>query len=152
MINIDFVSTGEKKQILKILEEEYGISKFNYLIMKSGKEKLRIFSGILSREELLSLARNINIDLIGLYFGFYKDNELRLSVDACNLLKPTKNILEINDEDENKWMRGEDLVPVNVEKIKKGFVIIKNKENFLGTGKLTETKILNFLPKERRRK
>ena len=151
-MNIEFVSTGERKQILKILEEEYGISDFNYLIIRSGKEKLRICSGILSREELISLSRILNIDLVGLYFGFYKDNELRLSIDACNLLKPSKNILEISDEAAEKWMKGEDLMITGIEKLKKGFIFIKNSGNFLGTGKLTETKILNFLPKERRRK
>lgn len=152
-MSIEFVSTGERKEILKILKEEYGISEFNYLIVKSGKEKLRIFSGILSREEIITLSRILHIDSIGVYFGFYKDNEVRLSMDACHLLHPTKNVLEISDGEADKWMKGHDLEITEkekIEKIKKGFIIIKNQGNFLGAGKLTETKILNFVPKERR--
>lgn len=154
-MNIEFASTGERKEILKLLKEEYGILKFNYLIAKSGKEKLRIFSGILSREEIITLSRILHIDSIGLYFGFFKDGELRLSMDACHLLQPEKNVLEISDSEAEIWMKGQDLEvseKERVEKIKKGFIIIKNQGNFLGAGKLTETKILNFVPEERRRK
>ena len=35
----------EKKGILNKLNEQYGISKIPYLILKFGKEKLRIYSG-----------------------------------------------------------------------------------------------------------
>ena len=34
----------------------------------------------------------------------------------------------------------------------KGFVIIKHKKDFLGSGKASENKIGNFIPKERRLK
>ena len=46
-------------------------------------------------------------------------------------------------------MKGQDL---QLSTDLKGFVIIKNKDNFLGCGKVAENKILNFIPKERRTK
>lgn len=36
------------------------------------------------------------------------------------------------------------------QKIKKGFIIIKNNQDFLGSGKASEEKIGNFIPKSRR--
>ncbi|MBI5148768.1 hypothetical protein HZA33_03750, partial [Candidatus Pacearchaeota archaeon] len=146
-MKIEFVSSGEKKELQKLLKENYGIEKVNLLLLRSGKEKLRAYSGILSRAELIELSRILNIELIGTYFGFYKDRELRLSVDACHLLHPTKNIIEISNEDAAKWMKGYDIYIENIREIEaeKGYVIIKNSGNIIGVGKLTEAKILNFL-------
>ena len=44
-------------------------------------------------------------------------------------------------------MKGEDL---NIEGDYSGFVIIKNKNDFLGTGKYKDGIILNYVGKERR--
>ena len=46
-------------------------------------------------------------------------------------------------------MKGSEL---NLKSGMKGFVIIKYKNEFLGTGKASEEKISNFIPKNRRLK
>ena len=138
----------EKAQIIEELEN-YGIEQPNYLFLETGREKIRGYSGNLSRDELANLERNLRVEIIGLFL-FRKEKEgLRLSLDACHLLKPKNKILEINNEQAELWMKGQDL---QLSTDLKGFVIIKNKDNFLGCGKVAENKILNFIPKERRTK
>ena len=61
----------------------------------------------------------------------------------------TKNIFDLNDEQAEQWMKGQEL---NIESGKKGFVVMKYREDFLGTGKASAEKISNFIPKARRLK
>ena len=56
---------------------------------------------------------------------------------------------EFNEKQAEEWMMGQDL---NITTGKKGFFVIKFKEDFLGTGKISENKISNFIPKSRRLK
>lgn len=58
-----------------------------------------------------------------------------------------KNVVEISDENVKKWLFGND---IKVETECRGFVIVKNKNDFLGTGKVRGNEILNFVPKIRR--
>lgn len=136
----------EKKRITEQLEE-FGIEKPNYLFIETGREKIRGYSGNLSIEEINKLARETRLEIIGIYLFKRDRDKIRLSLDACHLLKPTKRIIEISDEQAKLWMKGQDII---VETDLKGFVIIKHKDNFLGSGKVAEGRILNYLPKERR--
>lgn len=144
------IFAGEKKKILSQLSEQYGISKLPYLIMQFGKEKLRMYSGNLSSTELNILDVNLRIETIGLYFAKQEDDGIRLTLDGIQILKDqiTKNILELNNEQTEEWLRGNDLI-IETER---GYKILKNKDEFLGCGKSTGEKITNFVPKERRLK
>jgi NOL1/NOP2/fmu family ribosome biogenesis protein len=70
-------------------------------------------------------------------------------MEATQLLKNqiTKNIFELNEEQMNEWMKGNEL---NIQTGKKGFLAMKYQNDFLGCGKASENKISNFVPKERR--
>ena len=59
----------------------------------------------------------------------------------------TKNIFSLNSEQAEQWMKGHEL---QIKTGMKGFVAIKYEEDFLGTGKASENKIGNFIPKNRR--
>ena len=52
-----------------------------------------------------------------------------------------------DDKQAKKWMSGEDF---EVENKLHGFIIIKNKDDFLGCGRVVNGKLLNYVPKERR--
>ena len=142
------IKSSEKKKILKQLNEQFGIKKLPYLLLRFGKEKIRAYSGSLSTEELNILDKNIRIENIGLYFAKQEKQEIRLTLDGVQILKPqiTKNILEINDKQAKEWMRGDDLI-IQTDKT---FKILKNNNEFIGCGKSTGEKITNFVPKERR--
>jgi len=142
------IKSSEKKKILAQLQEQYGIAKLPYLLLRFGKEKIRLYSGNLSSEELNILDKNLRIENAGLYFSKQHQDKIRLSLDALHLLKNqiTKNILELTDKQAEQWFKGEDLqIQTN-----RNFKILKNKEDIIGCGKSTGEKITNFMPKERR--
>ncbi len=148
-MNARFIKSPEKRRIVKQLNEQFGIEKLPYLLLETGKEKIRFFSGNLSKEEIIKLSSVINIELIGIY-AIRKERNFRLSIDAIHLLKSqiSKNIFEITDSQLQDWIRGRDLY---VE-APQGTLIIKNKQDFIGSGISTGLKILNHIPKDRRLK
>lgn len=142
------LKSTHKKKILKQLKEQFGIKKLPYLLIKFGKEKIKLYSGSLSKQELHLLNKNLRIENIGLYSIKQEKDSLRLTLDGIQILKSqiNKNILEINDKQAEEWLRGDDLLI----QTKKNFVVLKNQNEFLGCGKSTGEKITNFVPKERR--
>jgi len=141
----------EKQEIKNKLNSQFGIEKINGIINKKGKERLFLFQGSFTAKEILDLERTIPIERIGIYFAKEVENELRLSIDGINIFKEqiTKNIIEIPDNLIQDWMQGNEIyLETNI----KGFCIIKNKQNFLGTGKSNNNRITNFIPKNRRLK
>lgn len=143
------LTSTDKKKIIEQLKDQFGISELPYLLIQFGQEKIRAYSGILSKEELYYLDREIRIENIGLYFAKYENNnEIRLTLDGVQLLKNqiTKNIVELNDRQANEWLMGNDLdIQTNP-----GWKILKHNNELLGCGKSTGERITNFMPKERR--
>lgn len=142
------IRSTPKKKILAQLNEQFGITKLPYLLLRFGKEKLRAYSGNLSAEELNKLDSELRIENIGLYFVKEQIDGLRLTFDGIQLFKNqiTKNILDLNDKQANEWLRGQDL---NIQ-TDRAFKILKHKNEFIGCGKSTGERITNFVPKERR--
>jgi NOL1/NOP2/fmu family ribosome biogenesis protein len=85
------------------------------------------------------------------YFAKEQNGEIRLSLEGVHLLKDqiTKGIFELDEKQADEWMHGSEL---NIETGKKQFLVMKHKDYFLGTGKASEKKISNFIPKNRRLK
>jgi len=146
----EFIKTPEKRRIIEELKEQFGIEDLPYLLIQTGKEKIRAFSGSLSKEDIVSLGKIANVEIVGLYIASSRDSEIRLSMDGLHLLKEqiSKKILEINDEQLQLWLRGSDL-PIQAEK---GTLAIKYKGDFIGCGKSNGQTIFNYVPKERRLK
>ena len=155
-MNVNFIKSPEKKKIVEELGNQFGISEVSYLLLETGKEKIRGFSGSLTKEELIDLSHDINIELLGTYI-IKREHDLRLSFDAAHLFKSqiTKNIFEITDEQFELWRRGHDLIMSEEVKkpgflLPKGTLVISYKGDFLGCGKSNGDKISNYIPKERR--
>lgn len=150
-MNIRFIKSREKKKITQYLQNQFGITNLPYLLIESGKERIRAFSGHLSKEEILYLNKLTNIELVGIYFiKKESQEEMRLTLDATHLLKDqiTKNIIELTESQMLDWLRGHDL-HIQYEK---GSFIIKYPPYLIGYGKSIGNKILNFIPKNRRLK
>ena len=143
----------ETQEILSKLNNQFGIQKLpeNSVLIKIGKEKIFLFNGNFSEEQIKNLEKITFIERIGIYFAkvFSPTNEIKLSIEGTQILKNqiAKNIFEINNEQLENWMRGEEL---NIQTGLKGIVVIKYKDNLLGCGKASENKIGNFMPKSRR--
>jgi len=146
-MRIDFIKSSEKRRIVEALNQQFGIESLPYLLIQSGKEKLRAYSGHLSKDEILSLSEIAYIDSIGIYL-IRMEFSARLSFDATHLLASQlkKNIIEINESQAKEWLRGFDL---GIQK-PSGTYIVKFENDFLGCGKSNGEKIINHVPKERR--
>jgi NOL1/NOP2/fmu family ribosome biogenesis protein len=151
MIPIKFFNKSEKEKLLKKLNEQFGINEIPWEIAKLGKERIIVFSEGISEKEILEFDKFARIEGIGLYFGKEQNGEIRLSIEGCHLLKNqiSKNIFELNEKQAKQWMLGQEL---EIKTGKRGFLIMKFKDDLLGTGKASENKISNFVPKNRRLK
>ena len=140
--------SSKKKKILTQLNNQYGITKLPYLLLQFGKEKIRLYSGSLSKEELITLDKKLKVENIGLYFAKQEKEEIRLTLDGLQLLKSQiiKNTLSLNNQQAEDWLKGNDLDI----KSDRTFKILKHNKEFIGCGKSTGEKITNFVPKERR--
>jgi len=150
-MSIKIFNEKEKKEIEKKLKDQFGIKKINGTFVQIGQERIFLFLGSLNEKEIKELETTIPIERVGVYFAKIKDNEIRLSIEGTHLLKDqiNKNIFEINNEQRDQWMHGSEL---NITTGKKEFVIMKNNNDLLGTGKASAEKITNFIPKSRRLK
>ena len=146
-MNLHFIKSNEKRKIIDQLGKQFGVEDFPHLLIESGKEKIRAFSGSLSKDEIAKLSQIANIELIGLYF-IKREDYYRLSLDAIHLLKSqiNKNIADISEEQFNKWIRGNDL-ELNLPA---GIYIVRYKEDFIGCGKSNGAILFNYVPKDRR--
>lgn len=160
-MKIDILSRGKKKKIVENLGYT-GIGKIDEMLIRSGKEKIRAFSGDLTREEIMDIWHLLPIEGIGLYV--VKDimnrngkHEVRLTLDGMHVWKEQLKgrVLDLSEEQEVDWFLGRDIeLSYEQSRIGEGFVLVRSGEDFVGVGKVGgDGKLLfGFLPKERRRK
>ena len=162
-MKIDPLNKTKKKNFLAELSY-LGQLKTKALLIKTGKEKVRAYTGSLSTEEIWNFWRTFAVEGIGVYVG--KENvdkhgvkEIRLSLDGLDFFKEqiASGILVLDEEQEREWFLGKD-VEVGGKQIEniENFVAVKSGESgdFIGFGKLNKEKtvVYGYLPKERRRK
>jgi len=148
---IKILNQHEKRQIEKKLNEQFGIENVPGLIVRRGEERLFLFSGNFSEKDIKQLEKCTFIERTGVYFARLIGDDLRLSIEGSQILKGqiTKNIFELDSSQAEEWMKGRELL---IKTGKHGFLIMRHGEDFLGTGKASEEKIGNFIPKNRRLK
>lgn len=152
-MKVNFIKSKERRKILDQLNEAFGVKEMPYLLIEAGKEKIRGFSGNITKEEITELSEIARVEIIGLYL-FRKEGkedgnkELRLGLDGSHIFSKEidKNVVEISDEELQKWLRGNDLE----KKEDYGMKVVMNKGDFFGCTKSTGEKLVNFMPKERR--
>ena len=142
---------AEKKKIIEKLSY-YGITDIPHLLLRFGKEKIRGYSGDLSIGDIALIDKTARIEIMGLYLFHEYATEMRLSLDALHIFKRqiTKNIIELTDKQAEQWFRGQDISNEDWKKENRGFKVLKHKDDFIGCGKLTEDRLVNYMPKERR--
>jgi NOL1/NOP2/fmu family ribosome biogenesis protein len=144
--NLSALSGRDLKPILAIMKEQWDADiDFPWAWYQSAKNDLFVVSKDITKID----AQKLRINSVGLYMGEIKHSEIRLSIEGSQLIGPfaKKNVVELDAKELREWLRGTDLEkPVKEE----GFVIIKSGDDYIGTGKVKEGKILNFVPKARR--
>ncbi len=145
--SLKVLSSKDKKLLLALIKKQWSADfKPELAFFRNEKQKIYAVHKDIAKIDL-SGAR---INTVGMYFGEQKKGELRLSIEGSQLIGPIakKNVIELDKEEVLDWLRGEDL---QKEGDWSGFVIVKHKDDFMGTGKYTQDKrILNFVPKARR--
>ncbi len=151
MIEWRFLNSQEKKKIEATLKGEFGIKKIPGELISAGSEKLFLFSGDASESDVKEFIEISPVDRVGIYFAKVFDDGIRLSVDGVQIMKDqiSRNIVELDEEQAEIWMQGSELL---LKTGKKGYVVMKYKNDFLGCGKASAEKITNFIPKNRRLK
>jgi len=145
MPQLQILNSKEIKEILKLIEKQWSAKlKPDYTFLKNNKNRIFIINRDVSKIDFSKL----RINSIGMYFCDL-ENGIRLSIEGSQIVGPkaAKNIVEINESQTRQWLKGEDL---EVNGNYSGFVIIKHNDDFLGTGKFKEDKILNYVNKSRR--
>ncbi|MBS3094555.1 hypothetical protein J4474_02720 [Candidatus Pacearchaeota archaeon] len=154
---ITFLNKKENQEILEKLKEQFGIQKIPGILTKRNEDRLFLVTGDITENQIKELEKITFIERVGFYFAKREHNkegkeEIRLSIEGSQILSDqiTKNIFELeNSEQMEQWMSGQELL---IKTGKREFLVMKYKGNFLGTGKASENKISNFIPKNRRLK
>ena len=161
-MKIQIMDKAKKKKFIAGLTD-LGMSKIPELLIRSGKERIRAYSGDLSTEQIMEIWRLLPIEGIGLYVGKDMVNrngvrEIRLSLDGMHTWKEqlTKNIFVLSDKQEEDWFLGKNIELDEECNLKGKFVSIKSSDgkDFIGIAKIGNDgkTLFSFLPKERRRK
>jgi len=169
-MRIEVLSRAKKKKFVEGLSG-LGIRKIPQMLVRSGKERIRAFSGDLDKSEIMDIWHLLPIEGVGLYVG--KDmvkrsggREVRLALDGMHVWKEQldSRILELDEDapnghdpagpQEKEWFLGRDIELLESQKVEEGFVSVKAGEDFVGVGKVNVNgdRLFGFLPKERRRK
>jgi len=165
-MKIQIMDRAKKKKFIAEIAD-LGMKKIPEMLVKSGKERVRAFSGDLNKDDIYDIWRMLPIEGIGLYVGKDMMNrngvrEVRLSLDGMHVWKDqlTEKNFVLTEEQEEEWFKGNN-IELTEEQVKKfggvkGFVAVKSSDSkdFVGNGKLGDggSTLFGFLPKERRRK
>jgi NOL1/NOP2/fmu family ribosome biogenesis protein len=130
----------------------YGCSDIfsGFVVFKTSKEE-KIW--ITTKESLAINMEKLRVQSMGLYIGRLDKGTIRLSVEGAQLAgrSATKNVVEINKENEWDFLRGFDVnTAKKTDAEDNSYVIVKCGADILGVAKLIGEKLQNVLPKSRK--
>ncbi|NCN87012.1 hypothetical protein GW932_04200 [archaeon] len=146
---IRIIEGKEREKFVEKLNEQFGIKEIPGKIIMRGREKVFLFTGDFENKEIWELEKITFIERVGTYMAKIEEGGIRLSIEGSQILKNeiTKNTIELNEEEMETWMMGHEVLKKSGLR---GYIIMKYKNEMLGTGKASEEKITNFIPKSRR--
>jgi NOL1/NOP2/fmu family ribosome biogenesis protein len=143
---MDPLNRKKVKKLLKEIKDQFDCEiPDNYYFFKTKKDKINIINQDFSKID----TKNLKILNIGLYFAKPEKDGIRLTIEGSNLIKnPKKNVITLNKEEYEAYMQGENIPKEDTT----GWKLVKYQNEFLGTGKLANNILINYIPKERRAK
>ncbi|MBT4175025.1 hypothetical protein HOC80_03320 [archaeon] len=139
------LNSREIKAIYKQLEEQFGNKKkLDYGFLENNKDKIFLISKKYAELD----TKRLRVNNLGMYFAKRQIDGIRLSIEGSQMIEPTKNIIQLNKEQMEHWVKGEDF-PFEHET---AYVIIKHNKDVLGCGRVVKNTLRNMVPKERRLK
>ncbi|MBU1199650.1 MAG: hypothetical protein KKF46_01365 [Nanoarchaeota archaeon] len=150
MQQLKVFNTREKKEVIESLNETYGFKgMIDGVLLFSSKQKYYLLSRDVEKIPLQE-EKKLRIDKAGLYIGRKTPEGIRLSIEGSQLIGPksSKNILEINDEEIEPWVQGQDLDLDDFQE--QGFFLVKYNNDFLGCAQIKKSIAYNLVTKNRR--
>ena len=148
MLELKILNSKEIKEVYRLIEKQWGAElKLEYAFLKNSKSRIFIVNRDISKIDFSKL----RINSVGMYFCEVDELGIRLSIEGSQIIGPkaVKNVVEINEEQTKQWLKGEDLEIEDKGNYRR-FVIIKHENDFLGSGKFKDNRILNYVSKSRR--
>jgi NOL1/NOP2/fmu family ribosome biogenesis protein len=142
MQKLKFLNSREKKELFKQLKEQFDCNELDMIFLENSQSKIFALSKDYAKADL----EKVNVNNLGLYFAKKEREGIRLSIEGAQMVNARKNIIELNKEQANLWMKGEDITMEG----NSGFVIIKSDNDIFGCGMLRNNILRNMVPKERR--
>ena len=146
MANLKILNSKQIKLIKQIVKKQFDCDyAFDYMVMQNPEQKIYL----MNKEYKTIDDSKLKINSLGMYFAQIQNGELRLSIEGSQILGPLakKNVIEINSGLLKLWIRGHD---IEVDNPENGFFIVKHKNDYIGSGKLKQGVLLNFISKIRR--
>ncbi|MBW2982093.1 hypothetical protein KY343_04390 [Candidatus Woesearchaeota archaeon] len=146
--NAKILNKKQIKEILSLIKQQWNADiDLDYAFLQDKEDKIFIINKEFAEIDLTKL----RINNMGLYIAQKMVDGLRLSIEGSQIIGPKakNNILELDDKQTKQWLQGYD---IEIKTELKNYVILKHNKDFLGTGKIKENKILNYIPKSRRLK
>ena len=139
------LNSREIKAIYKQLEEQFGNKKkLDYGFLENNKDKIFLISKKYAELD----TKKLRVNNLGMYFAKRQIDGIRLSIEGSQMIEPTKNVIQLNKEQMEQWVKGED-IPFEHQT---AYVIVKHKDDTLGCGRVVKNLLRNMVPKERRLK
>jgi NOL1/NOP2/fmu family ribosome biogenesis protein len=151
MDGLKILNSREKKPLVGFIDSQWGCEFpiTGAVFLMHDNDRLYIADqgiGLIDLNEL-------RVDHIGLYLGTVEDSGLRLSIEGSQIVGPLakKNILDISIEQRDSWLRGEELTFDSEKNVfDSKYVLLRSGDDFIGSGKASKGKVINFVPKGRR--
>ena len=143
---MEWLNNSEMKRIRSLIEKQWGgCPDLDYYMTIKGGE--RVF--LVGKESAKFDTKGLRVNSQGLYFGRLSHGEFKLSIEGSQIVGPVanKNVLELQEQEFQQWIRGLDL---EVPGSEKRFVLIKHKDDFFGCARQAGGRLLNLVPKDRR--
>jgi len=146
-MNLKILNTRDVKKIHEQLNKQFGYKKkLDYAFLKSARGRIYLVTRDIAEINF----EELNIDTVGFYFATEDDSgELRLTIEGSQLVGPNAkhNVLELSDGLFKLWFAGHD---IETKEELKGYVIIKNNNDYYSCGRIVNGTLRNFVPKTRR--
>ena len=134
------------KRIYKILEEQFGTKDLdlNYVFLQDEEDNIYLTN----RETFDIDLKKLKVKKMGIHFGRLINNKIILSIEGSQLVgyKSTKNIIALNDEEVQGYIHGLKIKKEHLNDL----VLVRGQNNFFGSTKVIDNKLLNNTPKNRR--
>jgi len=140
-MELKILNSKEIKSLLAQIEEQFEAKLDKNYVFLNNNDRIYIVTKKISKIDFSKLRMNS----LGMYIGTIEKDGFRPSIEGSQLIGKTakKNIVKVNPIN---WLQGKQ---IDIEHAN-SYVLIKYENDFLGSGKIKNNILLNYVPKERR--